>query len=169
MTKDCSLNYRFSTSKIHVQNMLCTQIVFHFCFDIQNNWCTQHVLPMFSELVVFMYWTSESMNNLLSYCGLVDQRISASCNDLPVLNAAVWTEKINTKKLIFSPSIQSSQQNFQAKSGVTQNLWIRKVLQKSFFHIVLKVSLSLSLSHTLFLSSTCQLARLELGWYYLES
>ena len=31
-----------------------------------------------SELVVFMYWTGKLMNNLLSYCGLVDARISAS-------------------------------------------------------------------------------------------
>ena len=29
----------------HAQNMLCTQIV--YCFDIQNNLCTQHVLNMF--------------------------------------------------------------------------------------------------------------------------
>ena len=31
-----------------------------------------------------MYWPGKSMNNLLSYCGLVDPRISASDNDLPV-------------------------------------------------------------------------------------
>ena len=37
-----------------------------------------------SELVIFMYWTRNSMNNLLSYCGLVDVRISASEKDLPV-------------------------------------------------------------------------------------
>ena len=37
-----------------------------------------------SELVVFMYRTGKSMNNLLSYCGLVDARISASDKDLPV-------------------------------------------------------------------------------------
>ena len=36
------------------------------------------------ELVVFMCWTGKSMNNLLSYCGLVDPRISASDRDLPV-------------------------------------------------------------------------------------
>ena len=30
-----------------------------------------------SELVVFMYWTGKSM----SYCGLVDERISASVID----------------------------------------------------------------------------------------
>ena len=37
-----------------------------------------------SELVVFMYRTGKSMNNLLSYCGLVDARISASEKDLPM-------------------------------------------------------------------------------------
>ena len=37
-----------------------------------------------SELVVFMYWTGKSMNNLLSHCGLVDVRINASEKDLPV-------------------------------------------------------------------------------------
>ena len=37
-----------------------------------------------SELVVFMYWTRNSMNNHMSYCGLVAARISASDKDLPV-------------------------------------------------------------------------------------
>ena len=52
--------------------MLCTE----FFSVIQNNFCTQHVL------VVFMYWTGKSMSNHLSYCGLVDSRISASDNFL---------------------------------------------------------------------------------------
>ena len=33
----------------------------------------------------FMNWTCNSMNNLLSFCGLVDARISVSEKDLPVL------------------------------------------------------------------------------------
>ena len=37
-----------------------------------------------SELVVFMYWSGKSMNNLLSYCGLFDARTRASNRDLPV-------------------------------------------------------------------------------------
>ena len=37
-----------------------------------------------SELVNFMYRTGKSMNNLLTYCGLVDARIRASNKDLPV-------------------------------------------------------------------------------------
>ena len=35
-----------------------------------------------------MYWTVDSMNNLLSYCGLVELRISASEKDLPVIMVA---------------------------------------------------------------------------------
>ena len=36
---------KIASSK-HRENKLCTQIVC-FCFDIQNNLCTQHVLNMF--------------------------------------------------------------------------------------------------------------------------
>ena len=80
------VQYMKIPSSEHVENMLCTQIV--FCFDIQNNLCTQHVLSMFwacSELAIFMYWTCDTMNNLLSYCGLFDARISASEKYLPVI------------------------------------------------------------------------------------
>ena len=45
-----------------------------------------------SELVVFIYWTGKSKNNLLSYCGLVDVRINASDKDLPVQGASTWYE-----------------------------------------------------------------------------
>ena len=80
MTKDCSLNYEFSTWKLEAQNMLCTQIVFCFCIDNSE----QFMYTTCSELV-FMYWTRNSINNLLSYFGLVNARISASEKDLPVL------------------------------------------------------------------------------------
>ena len=73
MTTDCSLIYQFSAWKL-------------------QSW--QLLLPMFSpwiemfspcsELIVFMRWIGKSMNNLFSYCGLVDTRISASEKDLPV-------------------------------------------------------------------------------------
>ena len=45
----------------------------------------ENIFLTFSELGIFMYWTRNSMNNLLSYYGLVDARISASEKDLPVL------------------------------------------------------------------------------------
>ena len=47
MTTDCSLFMKIVSSE-YLQNMLCTQIVVFvlFCFDIQNNFGTQHVLQM---------------------------------------------------------------------------------------------------------------------------
>ena len=84
----CQL-YIFSTGKSlseallfaeHGENMLCTKIV----LKVGKKFCTQHVLPRF-ELGIFMYWTCNSMKNLLSYCGLVDAKIRASDKDLPVL------------------------------------------------------------------------------------
>ena len=41
---DLPVQYMKTTSSEHGENMLCTQIV--FCFDIQNNLCTQHVLSL---------------------------------------------------------------------------------------------------------------------------
>ena len=37
-----------------------------------------------SELGIFMYWSGNLMDNLLSYCGLVDARKSTSEKGLPV-------------------------------------------------------------------------------------
>ena len=48
MTTDCSLNYKFNTQKFQVQTWgehVGTEIV----SDIQNIFCTQHVLPMFCK------------------------------------------------------------------------------------------------------------------------
>ena len=61
--------YKFTTC--------CVQkLFFCFCFDIQNNICTQHVLNL--------YFSCNSMNNLSSYCGLTDARMRASEKDFPV-------------------------------------------------------------------------------------
>ena len=57
-----------------------------FCLINQNNLCTQHVLSMFLAC--------NSLNNLLSYCGLVDARISASEKDLPVQNCKKTEKEI---------------------------------------------------------------------------
>ena len=52
----------------------------------QNKNKKQFVYTTCSELVVYMYWTRNSMNNFFLYCGLVDASISASEKDLPVHN-----------------------------------------------------------------------------------
>ena len=54
----------------HRENMLCTKIV----LNVGNNFSPG----------IFMYWTCNLMNNLSSYCGLVDAKIRAYDKDLPV-------------------------------------------------------------------------------------
>ena len=44
----------------------------------KNNICTQHVLNL--------YFSGNSKNNILSYCGLTDARIRSSEKDLPVIH-----------------------------------------------------------------------------------
>ena len=61
-------------------------VVFINCSECQskNKNKKQFMNTTCSELVIFMYWTRNSMDNILSYCGLVDARISTSEKDLPV-------------------------------------------------------------------------------------
>ena len=76
-----------STWKQQAQNMGRTCCVQKMFWMSKQNQKTIFVHNMFSpcyELVVFMYWTGKSMNNVLSYCGLVDVGINASDKDLPV-------------------------------------------------------------------------------------
>jgi len=77
--------------ELQVQYMKIESSEHSFGFDIQNNLCTQHVLPMFSpcsKLAIFINSTCNSMNNILSYCGLycglVDAKKRVSDKDLPV-------------------------------------------------------------------------------------
>ena len=49
------VQYIKTPSSENEENVLCTKIVFCFCFDIQNNLCTQHVLSLeflCTELVI---------------------------------------------------------------------------------------------------------------------
>ena len=78
MMRDASLNYKKNTSSEHLVHKNC------LCFDIKNNNCTQHVLNL--------YFSSNSMNNLLSYCGLTESRMKASDTNLPVLTYIHWVE-----------------------------------------------------------------------------
>ena len=42
----------------------------------KNSFCTQYVLNL--------YFSGDSMNNFLSYCGFTDSKMRASDTDLPV-------------------------------------------------------------------------------------
>ena len=57
-------------------------VVYLNCLECQNK--NKIMYTTCSEIVVFMDRTGNSMNNLLSYCGLVDARISAFEKNLPV-------------------------------------------------------------------------------------
>ena len=63
----------------HGENMLCTEIV----LNVQKI-SVQNMFSPCSVLGIFMYWTWNSINNLSTYCGLVDAKIRASDKDLPV-------------------------------------------------------------------------------------
>ena len=66
MTKDCSLIYQFSTWKLQAQNMGRTCCVQKLCWmSKQKTICVHNMFSPCTGLVVFMYWTGKSMNNLL--------------------------------------------------------------------------------------------------------
>ena len=67
--KICWKHRQIFVKAFFLQNILSTKIA----LNVRNNFCTQHVLPMF-ELGIFMYWNCNSMNNLSSYCGSVDAK-----------------------------------------------------------------------------------------------
>ena len=46
MTKDCSLIYQFLHENYKLRTCCVHTLFFCFCFDIQNNLCTQHVLSL---------------------------------------------------------------------------------------------------------------------------
>jgi hypothetical protein len=80
MTTDCSLNYKKNKSSAHV--------VYTNCFECQNKkrktiFCTQHVLNLYSR---------NSMNNMLSYNGLIDARMIDFDKDLPVQVILIETD-----------------------------------------------------------------------------
>ena len=66
------------------KNTTSEHVVYKHCFEDQNKNKKQCLYTTCSEVVFFLYWSQESMNNLSSYCGLTDSRMSASDTDLPV-------------------------------------------------------------------------------------
>ena len=84
-------------SQFSLQVNLCQKLLFlhnmgRTCCVNKLSWMSKSISvhSMFSpcsEFDNFTYWTCNSMNNLSSYCGLVDAKIRASDKDLPVTPA----------------------------------------------------------------------------------
>ena len=64
----------------------CVHKVFWMSKQKQKTICVHNMFLTCSELGIFMYWTRNSMNNLSSYCGLVEAKMRASNKYLPVLS-----------------------------------------------------------------------------------
>ena len=104
MTKDCLLNYKFSTWKFQAQNIRRTCCV-HKLFWMwkpkqkKRTICVHNMFSRCSELGIFMYWTHNSMNSLVSYCGLTDAKKRASDKGLPVHSVKFNYHPINVWRL----------------------------------------------------------------------
>ena len=101
MTKDCSLNYEFNTWKLQAKNMLCSQIIFCFCIDNSDQFMYITCSNMFWA---GSFYVLNSMNNLLSYFGLVNVRINASEKDLP-LHSSIWELKKKERKKLTARAV----------------------------------------------------------------
>ena len=66
----------------------------------QKTICVHNMFWLCCELGIFVYSTGNSINNLLSYCGLVDARISTSEKDLPVLFQCTFGSENNVKFIL---------------------------------------------------------------------
>ena len=103
-------------------------VVYTNCFYVLT-FRTIYVHNMFSpcsELGIFMYWTCNSMNNHLSYCGLVDARISASEKDLPVqqMKASKYRSKEDRKNV--AATFSTSQESPELTARITCCAWNNK-------------------------------------------
>ena len=87
-----------------------------------------------SELVIFMNWTWNSMNNLLSYCGLLDAKISASDKNLTVLKDMLRGQCCT---LVWIPSLKfKSWTNSNNDEAVSK----KNVLLKAYWPFVIFLS-----------------------------
>jgi hypothetical protein len=80
---ELQVQYMKIPSSEHGENMLCTE----FFFDIQNNFCTQHVLLTFRTI---------SVHNMFSPCSA---KRRASDKDLPVCNIQ-GSENFHYRKIL---------------------------------------------------------------------
>ena len=77
-----------------------------------------------------MYWTGKSMNNLLSYFGLVDARIRASNKDLPVINTHWHQKRAFSKSCLHNLKLTQFGGTFTKSFKLTSAEWFGKITTK---------------------------------------
>ena len=99
MFSPCSAKIRASDKDLPVQVNLCQKFLFlqnmrrtccvHKLFWMSKSISVHNMFSPCSELGIFTYWTGKSLNNLLSYHGLIDAIKRFTCNDMAVLNSQI--------------------------------------------------------------------------------
>ena len=125
ITTDCSLNYEISTWKFQAQNS-----VYINCSECQNKNKKQFVYTTCSELEILMYWTRNSMNNLLSYWRLVGtyKKKSFLKKFIYMFSGTNPYPCLNVTKLCYDISVLAmidlySQKLINIKTNLTFNGW----------------------------------------------
>ena len=94
------------------KNTSSEHVVYKYCFECQNkNKIFDH--NMFETCI----FRGNSINNLLSYCGLTDARIRASEKDLPVTQSKMVSPGFCSVKYFMSPFRYSIINCFAASRG----------------------------------------------------
>ena len=111
-------------SSEHGENMLCTEIV----FGIQDNFCTQHVLPIFCKNKSFWQrFICKSMDNCWISCQLMAV-MKKVCDDLIIINllciqfheiSSFWIKFIEGLKLKITTDYISW--NHGSRNSITKN------------------------------------------------
>ena len=92
---------------MYLQVNLCQKLLFlqnmgrtcciHKLFWMSKSFSVHNMFSPCSELGIFTYCTCNSMNNMSSYCGLVDAKIRASDKDLPLSLCSFCLSKVTIK------------------------------------------------------------------------
>ena len=69
---------------MHITTLTCSRCAIIVLNVKVKTICVHNMFSPCSELEIFMYCSGNSMNNLLSYCGLIDAEIRVSDIDLHV-------------------------------------------------------------------------------------
>ena len=102
---ELQVQYMKIPSSEHGENMLCTEIV----FDIQNNFCTQHVLSMFCKKKSF--WQRFTCTNISSCMLYSYSMLMKFVKYLVVSDRSIWIILLRfvfTKSLVDIPRIALS-------------------------------------------------------------